>query len=100
MGQLDLLSPISSIIGGVFGIATANKQADIAKQQSKAQLALAKAQAQSAITQMQYAAALQAQQDAVDASKSVRNAEIVALVAIGGAAVLISLMFLRGATKK
>lgn len=100
MGQLDLLSPISSIIGGVFGIATAKTQADTAKMVARNQMKLAKDQAQAAITQQQYEAALQAQQSAVDVSKSVRNAEIIALVAIGGAAVLISLMFLRGATKK
>jgi hypothetical protein len=100
MGQFDPISAVSSVIGGVFGFEGAKVNADTAKMQARNQMKLAKQQAQSALTDLQYQAAIQAQQDAVDQSQSIRNTEIIALIAIGGAAVVISAIFLYGATKK
>jgi multidrug efflux pump subunit AcrA (membrane-fusion protein) len=100
-GAFDFIaSPVAAVVNGIFGIGAQRKQFEISKQQAGAQLKLAQTQAQSALTQEQFAAAVQAQQDAVDQSKAIRDAEILGLVLVGGAAVLISLYFIRSATKK
>lgn len=104
MGQFEL---IPGIISGILGIGQAAQQVSLAKQQIKAQKQIAqqqqssvKAQQALEIAQTQYQGQLQAQQVAVTNAQSMRNQEVIALVAIGGAAFLISALFLWGAMKK
>lgn len=98
LGQFDV---IGSAVGGIFSsIWGAHAAKENVKTQAHSAMKLAKQQAAAAQTQLEYEAAIQAQQDAVDQSKAIRNAEILGLVLVGGAAVLISLYFIRGATKK